>query len=266
MVITEAPGGVVLEDRLRLERRGAVVTAWLMRPREGNVIDEAFLSALERAIDWIDETPGLRGVIWTGEGRVFSLGADTTIFEALSADAAEAWALRAQAIGARLRDRPIPQVAALNGLALGGGLELAMWLDGRVMADHASIGLPEIKLGVMPAWGGVSNVRRAVGAGRALGALMAGEMVRADEALAWGLVHAVCPKSELLAAAEAWLMRVPSAPVALRAIRRASWGDQQHEFAEEARLFAGCLASPDAREGLRAYREKRPPRFGIQPE
>lgn len=249
------------EERLRVEIRERCAIVWLVRPGAGNLIDRAFLEAVGQVSAWLEGQDGLRGALWISEGRAFSLGADTTIFEALDPAAASALAHEAHQLGLRLRRVPMPQVACLNGLALGGGLELALWLDQRLMAANTALGLPELKLGILPAWGGITNLRRLAGAAAARDALFSGRMIRADEAERWGLVEASMAAGELLEAGLERLRRVPPARTAIAGLRATLDAGLEAELALEAEAFGRCFSVPDAHEGLRAQRERRPPNF-----
>lgn len=162
----------------------------------------------------------------------------------------------------------LPQVvvAALNGAALGGGLELALACDLRVAAEGALMGLPEVGLGIIPGGGGTQRLPRLIGAGRALDLILTGRRVGAAEALAMGLVTAVAPAARLGEEALALAHRVAAnAPVSLRQAKRAVAEGRHLPLAEaldlEHRLYQACLPTQDRQEALRAFAEKRPPVF-----
>ncbi len=157
-------------------------------------------------------------------------------------------------------------VAALNGAALGGGLELALACDLRVAADSALLGLPEVSLGIIPGGGGTQRLARLVGVSRAKDLVLTGRRATAAEALAMGLVAELVPPQRLVAAALELAARVArNAPVALRQAKRAIDGGWSLPLAEaldlERRLYQECLETSDRREALRAFAEKRPPTF-----
>jgi enoyl-CoA hydratase len=160
----------------------------------------------------------------------------------------------------------VPVIAAVNGVAAGGGCELALACHLRVAAAHATFSLPELKLGMIPAYGGTQRLARAVGHGRALAAMLAGESLTADEALRLGLVNRVVAAEQLLPAADALAHTVSQlAPLAVRACLEAVTGGARLPLADglelEAELFSQLFSTEDVREGTRAFLEKRAPLF-----
>ncbi|MGE5648387.1 MAG: enoyl-CoA hydratase/isomerase family protein [Acidobacteriota bacterium] len=233
----------------------ALVT--INRPEKLNALNAALMGELEGAFEQVERDAAIRGLLVTGAGeKAFVAGADIGELPVGDAAAARAMAERGQAVFGRLDRMGKPSVAAINGFALGGGLELALACTLRVASENARLGLPEVKLGIMPGYGGTVRLPRLVGRGRALEMLLTGEPVDAAEALRTGLVNYVKPQGELLAFSRALLRGIlDNAPLAVRAVMETVDGG------EEAAAFAAVAASEDAIEGTRAFVGKRKPVF-----
>jgi enoyl-CoA hydratase len=243
-----------------------VATLTLNRPDKLNALNDEMIEELGVAVDEIGERTDIGGVILTGAGRAFVAGADITELERHGGIAAKALSRRGQLVFNRLEALPKPVIAAVNGFALGGGCELAMACHVRIASDAAKFGQPEVKLGLIPGYGGTQRLPRLVGKGRALQLLMTGEMIDAAEAFRIGLVNRVVPAGELIKAATEMLgQMLANAPLALAScIEMAnrgydlSMGDALHM---EATTFGLLAATTDMREGTTAFLEKRPPKF-----
>jgi enoyl-CoA hydratase len=233
------------------------------RPDKLNALSRGVVGELNEAANRIAEDSAIRAAILTGAGeKAFVAGADINELAALSAVEARAYALRGQQVFRKLETLAKPVVAAINGYALGGGLELAMACTVRFAAENARLGQPEVKLGVIPGYGGTQRLPRLVGRGRALEILLAGEPVTAAEAWRIGLVNAVVPQAELLDYCRAWLDKaLANAPLALGLVLDAvdvglnSGLEEGLRF--EAAAFGVSAATEDHREGTRAFLEKR---------
>ncbi|MBL0277892.1 MAG: enoyl-CoA hydratase/isomerase family protein [Anaeromyxobacter sp.] len=250
-----------------VERLGAVERWTIQGEARRNSLTMALLQDAAGLLERAAADRALRVVVLTGAGgRAFCAGADLKERAAM-ADAQVAdfhRALRALLDG--LEALPQVVVAALNGAALGGGLELALACDLRVAAEGALMGLPEVGLGIIPGGGGTQRLPRLIGAGRALDLILTGRRVGAAEALAMGLVTAVAPAARLGEEALALAHRVAAnAPVSLRQAKRAVAEGRHLPLAEaldlEHRLYQACLPTQDRQEALRAFAEKRPPVF-----
>ena len=238
----------------------------LARPERRNALNGAMLGQLGELFAQIKERTDLRAVILTGAGAVFCAGTDINELCALDEAGARAAAERGQAVCDLIELCAVPVIAAVNGAAAGGGCELALACHLRIAATHATFTLPEIKLGLIPAYGGTQRLARAVGLGRALAAMTAGDEIDAVEALSLGMVNRLVAPAELLPAAEALAHTLAAqAPLALRACLAAVTRGTRLTLAEglalEAELFSRLFATADAREGTRAFLEKRAPTF-----
>lgn len=239
----------------------------ISRPQALNALNRQVLDELAAALSALEEDVRVRVIVVTGAGRAFVAGADIGEIAALSSGAsAEAFSRAGQSVFSRLASSRLVSIMAINGYALGGGLELALAGDLRLMAESANVGLPEIGLGIIPGFGGTQRLGRLVGEGRALELVLTGRQVAAAEALRLGLANQVVPDAELSATADAWAAELAAkAPQALVAAKRAVRGGWDRELADglawEAQCFGGVAATADAREGTDAFLHKRPPHF-----
>src|ERR1022692_2039946 len=243
----------------------ALVT--INRPDKLNALSSAVIAELRDIFERIGKDAAIRASILTGAGeKAFVAGADIRELGALSPVEMRESARRGQETFRLLETSSKPSVAAINGFALGGGLELAMACTVRFASENARMGQPEVKLGLIPGYGGSQRLPRLVGRGRALELLLAGEPVTAAEAHRIGLVNAVVPQSELLHYSRSWLHKtLANAPVALGLVLESvdvglDMGlDTGLRF--EAAAFGVSAATEDRREGTRAFLEKRSPAF-----
>ncbi|MGC2216014.1 MAG: enoyl-CoA hydratase-related protein [Silvibacterium sp.] len=239
----------------------AVVT--LNRPKVLNALNAALFSELDSALDALGADAAVRAVIVTGAGeKAFAAGADIQELAAVSGVEGQALAARGQGVFKKLETIGKPVIAAINGFALGGGCELAMAATVRVASETARLGQPEVKLGLIPGYGGSQRLPRLVGKGAALKMLLTGEMVPAAEALRIGLVDEVVPAAELMARARALAgMMAGMAPVAVRLCLAAVHAGYDlpldEALAHEAALFGICCGTADKAEGTKAFLEKR---------
>jgi len=237
------------------------------RPEKLNALSGEVIVELRTAFEWSASEAAVRAMIVTGAGdKAFVAGADINELAALSAYEAREYALRGQQALRALETSGKPSVAAVNGYALGGGLELAMACTVRFAAETAKLGQPEVKLGIIPGYGGTQRLPRMVGRGRALELLLSGDPVTAAEAHRIGLVNAVVAPGELLNYSRGWLGRVlANGPLALGLLVDAVDAGLNSGLEEglrfEAAAFGMSAATDDRREGTRAFLEKRRPAF-----
>jgi enoyl-CoA hydratase len=254
-------------ESLALEDSDGVRWITVNRPAKLNALDTALISELERAFAEAAAAGSVRAVVLTGAGeKAFVAGADIREFSGLSADAACALARRGQRLFDLLAAMRKPSIAAVNGLALGGGCELAMACHLRIASTAARFGQPEVKLGLIPGYGGTQRLPRLVGKGRALELLMTGRTIDAASALAWGLVNRVVEPGELRSTVQALAQEIlAAAPLAVAGCLAAVEVGLSLPFEQaerhEAALFGLCFATQDVREGTAAFLEKRAPRF-----
>jgi enoyl-CoA hydratase len=253
-------------ETLRLSVRERIATLTINRPDKLNALNQATFDDLERAIDELVSREDVGGIIITGAGRAFVAGADIAELSVLTSAGALALSKRGQAVFDRIEASPRPVIAAVNGFALGGGCELAMACHVRIAADTARFGQPEVKLGLIPGYGGTQRMQRLAGPGHAAQLMLTGEIIDANEAARIGLVNRVVPGAELMTVVEGVMTQMlANAPLALSrildAIRRGVAAPPTSLFQLESSMFAGLFDTADAREGTAAFLEKRPPRF-----
>jgi enoyl-CoA hydratase len=255
------------EANLLLGKDGPVATITFNNPDALNAMTVATFEALDKVLTDLAADHAIKAVIITGAGeKAFAAGGDINHLHTLDADSARAFALFAQRVIDHIEFLPKPVIAALNGYALGAGCELAMGCDLRIAADHARLGLPEVKLGIIPGMAGTQRMARLVGKGKAKELIFTGAMIEADEACRIGLVNRVVPRDRLLGEARALALQMcEQSATAIRLAKEAIDQGLEMDFARgsryEADLFALCFTTPDCREGIRAFLEKRPARF-----
>lgn len=254
-------------ELVQLEIDGHVATVTLNRPDKLNALNREMLAALEAHADALDRNRDVRVVLLTGTGKAFCVGAD--IFEWSDLPPLEMgrrWVRDGHRIFARYAHLPQPVIAVLNGYTFGGGLELALAADVRLAGAGVQLSFPEVKLGIIPGWGGTQRLPALIGPSRAKQMIFSGQRVSAQQAEAWGLVNEVVPGDELTDRAQALAQEIAAnGPAAVQITKQLIDGGGQ-PGAEAAALLeglAGSLASftADAQEGVAAFREKRPPRF-----
>jgi len=244
-----------------------VATVVLNRPEKLNALSRETITALSEAFESFASDETLRAVILTGAGdRAFSAGTD--LGELIDVPAAEARAVadRGQQLCNQIEQTHVPVIAAINGIAAGGGCELALACHLRIAARNARFSLPETKLGLIPGYGGTQRMLRELGRARALQLTLMSGAINAEDALQLGLVNRVVESSELLSTAESLAAGISQlAPLAIRACLKAVIGGSElpldQGLALEAELFASLFATEDMREGTRAFLEKRKPNF-----
>ena len=254
-------------NTLQVEDVGTVRWIRVNRPDKLNALNGEVLAELEAALAAARNEAAVRALVLSGVGeKAFVAGADIAEFEGLSAEQAQAAARRGQRLFDAVEGSRIPVIAAVNGFALGGGCELAMSCHLRVASTNARFGQPEVKLGLIPGYGGTQRLPRLVGRGRALELLLSGAMIDAPTALAWGLVNRVVDPAELAATAQQLAEGIVAvSPAAVAGCLEAVAGGADRPLAGalelEAALFGRAVSSEDGREGVAAFLAKRPAKF-----
>ena len=251
---------------LTLDVADRIATITVNRPDKLNALNDATMTELGHVIDDVRKDPNVGGVVITGAGRAFVAGADIAELRAKSKTQMHELARRGQDVFRRFETSPKPVVAAVNGFALGGGCELALACHVRIASEHAKFGQPEVKLGIIPGYGGTQRLPRIVGKGRALQLLLTGEIIDAAEAHRIGLANQVVPAAALLETARGMVKAMlANGPLALaRCIDAVNEGADMtlsDALALEAKVFGELAATEDMREGASAFLEKRAPAF-----
>jgi enoyl-CoA hydratase len=252
---------------LRITAEGRVSIVTVNRPEVLNALDTALLEEFLHTLEDLAADPGCGVIIITGAGdRSFIAGADIKEMDGKTPLEARAYSELGQQIAHDLETMRKPTIAAVNGYALGGGCEIALACDVRLASENARFGQPEINLGIIPGWGGTQRLARATNIGYAKELILTGRMVDAEEAYERGLVQHVHPAAELMPKALELAQQMASkSPVALyyakESTNRALHGDIGGNLVHEADLYSLMFSTEDAKEGLRAFVEKRNPTF-----
>lgn len=237
------------------------------RPQALNAFNSEQLDLLLATLRAVAADRSIRAAILTGEGdRAFAAGADIKEMVDLDAEAGLAFGRKGHAIANALENLPQPVIAAVNGYAFGGGCELAIACDIRLASENARFAQPEVGLGIPPGWGGSQRLPRLIGPGMAAELIYTGRQVHADEALRIGLVNAVYPLADLRSRAHELAGRIAAnSPLAVRKAKQllslAFDGDAAAGLASEVQGFGQAFSTPDQKEGMRAFVEKRPAQF-----
>lgn len=252
-------------EKLVVEKDGMVVVAAINHP-PANAMGQGVLRDLNQLLDDCLEDESVRVIVITGTGeKLFCAGADISEFAGIQAGNMPKY--NGNDIYFKIENYPKVIIAALQGSAYGGGLELACVCHLRVMADNAKVGLPEVKLGILPGWGGTQRLPRFVGKTKALEMILTGDPITAQEALNYGLVNKVAPAASVVEEAKALAKKLAAgAPVAQREILKAVTKGLETTLEEGVYKVEGAgsavvFASEDAREGAIAFFQKRPPDF-----
>lgn len=250
---------------LRLEVDGHIATITLDRPEKLNAMTPEMLEGLEAALASIEADEGIRVVVLTGAGdRAFCAGADINAWASLAPiDMWRRWVRSGHRVIDRLEGLRQPTIAALNGIAYGGGLELALACDLRIAADTARVAAPEAGIGTIPGWGMTTRLAVIAGPARAKQMILSGLPVDAQRAEAWGVLSEVVPAAELLEATRRLAERIAAqAPVAVQVAKQLIDGLRPRVPASLEALGSGLTAfTDDAQEGLASFRERRPAQF-----
>jgi enoyl-CoA hydratase len=238
-----------------------VATVTLDRPDVLNALNAAMFDELEAVFAELAADASVRVVLLTGAGeRAFAAGADIRGLVETDAASGKRVSVRGQQVMSQIERCGKPVIACVNGVALGGGCELAMACTLRIASDKAKLGLPEVKLGLVPGYGGTHRLLRLAGRGAALQMMLTGAVIGPEEALRLGLVQEVVPAAELLPRARAVAEAIAAmAPLAVAAVLEATADPNLDEgLRREAEIFGRLCGTEDKREGLTAFLEKRP--------
>ena len=248
-----------------IERDGLIAVVTVNRPQKLNALDDQTIAELTQCFADLSTDDKVGAIVLTGAGeKAFIAGADIGVLSKQGVLDGKENARRGQALTLRIEESPKPVLAAINGFALGGGLEMALACDVRFCSPNARLGLPEVSLGIIPGYGGTQRLPRLIGSGLALQMILTGDPVTADEALRIGLVNGVLPQPELLTGVKAiaarMIARGPQAvALAKQAARRGLQMSMRDGLELEADLFGIISSTAEMKEGMAAFLEKRKP-------
>jgi enoyl-CoA hydratase len=254
-------------QNIRFEKKNQIAYVTIDRPKVLNALNMATMQELKQAFAAIKDDADVRVAILTGSGeKAFVAGADIGELSQHTPVSAKEYTHKGQAIIDAIENLGKPVIACINGFALGGGCELAMACTMRLASDNAKLGQPEVKLGLLPGYGGTQRLPRLVGKGIAMQLVLTGEMISAQEAHRIGLVNEVVPAGELIPRAEAIAAKIiANAPLAIQYAMEAVNRGLDLPLADglflEATLFGVCCATEDKNEGTKAFLEKRTAQF-----
>lgn len=254
-------------ENLILEHEKGIATIFINRPEKLNALNKATIIELHETLSMLDKNSEVLVVVITGSGeKAFVAGADISEFSQFSSKEGSMLAAQGQEmLFDFIENMSKPVIAAINGFALGGGLELAMACHFRIASDNAKMGLPEVSLGLIPGYGGTQRLPQLVGKGRAMEMIMTASMIDAETAKNYGLVNHVVPQADLMAKynqiANKIMQNSPAAiGVAIEAIN-ANYTEGVNGFETEIRVFGECFSTSDFKEGTTAFLEKRKAEF-----
>lgn len=255
-------------QHLIIHDKGPTRRITINRESKLNALNKAVLAELHVAISDALAADPICGIVLVGAGeKAFVAGADIAEFASFDAEQGRKLAQEGQTlVFDAIHQAHKPVIAAINGYALGGGLELALACHIRIAASHAKLGLPEVSLGLIPGYGGTQRLTQLAGRGKALEMILTGDMISAEEALRYGVVNHVVEPADLLARAEGLIDRIASRSphavgAAIRAVNAGLHSGQPNGFAAEIDEFSACFGTPDFQEGVAAFLEKRKPKF-----
>lgn len=249
------------------KREGGLVIATLNRPGQLNALNKDLFEDLERFVDVLETDKTARAVILTGSGeKAFCVGADLKERQSMNEKAILLRMDFVHKLYTRMENLPIPMVAAINGIALGGGLELALACDLRIATTNSTLGFPEVELAIIPGNGGTQRLSRLVGASKAMELILLAKKLTAQEALTYGIINKVVPVGEAVEEAMIWVTKMLEAgPIAIRQAKSAIRGGLDRPLNQglqwEVERYRECLYSKDRVEGLKAFSEKRKPTY-----
>ena len=252
-------------ENIIIEKQNNIAVITINRPSQLNALNKLTIQELNHALHELNEEAETRVVVITGTGdKSFVAGADIKEFSEFSnSEGAELARLGQEKLFNFIENMSKPVIAAINGFALGGGLELALACHMRVIADTAKLSLPEVSLGLIPGYGGTQRLTQLVGKGKAIELIITAQMITAQDANALGIANYVVPASELLKNTLKLALRVVgnSGSAIASAIKAVNAGINDNGYATEIEEFGKLFGTPDFKEGTTAFLEKRKPKF-----
>jgi len=250
---------------LKIDIQNNIAIVTINRPEALNALNARFFKEMDQAVAEISAMKEIRVMIITGEGKAFVAGADIAEMVNMTPEEGSAFGLVGQHTFGSLEQMDIPVIAAINGFALGGGLELAMGCDIRIASTKAKFGQPEVNLGMIPGYAGTQRLPRLIGLGNALHFLMTGDMIKADEALRMGLVQKVVEPEvlmeDVLNLAKTIVSKGPKAVKKVKKVTRAGMLTDFEDGCQMESIYFGSQFKDEGEEGMKAFLEKRKPEW-----
>lgn len=250
-------------NHVNFEKQDGIGILTIARPKALNALNAETINELGEVLELVENDNEIRVLIVTGEGeKAFVAGADISEMKDKSLSEGRAFGILGNKVFRKLETLNIPTIAAVNGFALGGGCELSLCCDLRIASENAKFGQPEVSLGITPGFGGTQRLPRTIGAAKAKELIYTGRTVRADEALALGLVNKVVPLENLMTEAMDMAAKIAAnAPFAVRAcktaIDRGLQCDMDTALLYESEVFGQCFSTEDQKDAMTAFVEKR---------
>lgn len=254
-------------NNILVEKKEKIAVVTINRPKALNALNSETLEEIKQVVTELETDDEVRVVILTGSGeKAFVAGADIAEMSSLNTVEAYEFGKRGQSVFTLIENSTKPYIAAVNGFALGGGLELALSCDFRIASDNAKFAIPEVTLGVIPGFGGTQRLPKIAGLGRAKEMLVTGAMISAEQADKWGIVNSVVTQEELLPTCEKLAGKVARNSAyaiagGLKTMNEASQIKQEDGLEMEALMFGKAFSYPDQKEGMAAFLEKRKANF-----
>ncbi len=253
-------------ENIKVEYDDGIALIIMNRPKALNALNDKTLDELEKIFELFEDSQEIKGIIITGTGKAFVAGADILQMQSYKSEEGRDYAGYAQSVFNKIEAFKKPIIAAVNGYALGGGCELAMCCDLRIASEKAVFGQPEVKLGVIPCFGGTQRLTRLVGAGRAKDLIYTARQIKPEEALFMGLINKIVPEEELLDEARTCMKTIiENAPMAIKyakmVINKGVDLDLMNALELEKDAAGLTFATEDKQEGMDAFLEKRKPVF-----
>lgn len=254
-------------ENIIFEIDGSIATLTINRPEKRNAVNNATIDEMDQALEMVEKKPDLRVLIVTGAGeKAFVAGADISELDKRDTILGRTDTKRRQSVYTRIEQLEIPSIAAINGFALGTGLEIALACTFRIASTKAKMGQPEVKLGIIPGAGGTQRLPRVVGMSRAMEMILTGDIITADQALAMGLIIRIAEPDDLMQEVEKLAKTIILRPklaiqYAKEAVSKFSEGSLEDGLARESYLHALSCGTEDKKEGVKSFLEKRDPVF-----
>ncbi len=255
------------ESLINVTKQGSLAILEINRPSALNALNEEVFAQLQSSFQTLEKEEGIRVVIITGQGKAFVAGADIAKMKELDANGAAKFGKLGQDVFDIIQNSHLVSIAAVNGFALGGGLELALACDIRIGSEKAKLGLPEVSLGLIPGFGGTQRLSRLVGYGRAAEIIFTGDMISAEEAYRIGILNKLVKDGEDLTGVAKTLAEsiLKKGTLAVQAAKKVVQKGLDTQFAKgqeiENKEFGNLFSGAESKEGMSAFLEKRPPKF-----